>query len=47
MIIIMPDAEDRDAPVAEEYRPDLIIHKLSDLLTCFQNGGRLKPLQPS
>jgi HAD superfamily hydrolase (TIGR01549 family) len=35
MIIIMPDAEDRDAPVAEEYRPDLIIHKLSELLDVF------------
>jgi HAD superfamily hydrolase (TIGR01549 family) len=35
MIIIMPDAEDRDAPVAEQYRPDLIIHTLSELLDVF------------
>jgi len=35
MVIIMPDPKDGDGPIAEEYRPDLIIHKLSDLLDHF------------
>ena len=35
MIIIMPDPADSDEPVADEYQPDLIIHKLSELLDVF------------
>jgi putative hydrolase of the HAD superfamily len=35
MAIILPDPEDRDEPIAPEYQPDLIIHKLSDLLDAF------------
>jgi HAD superfamily hydrolase (TIGR01549 family) len=35
MVIILPDPKDDDEPVAEENKPDLIIHKLSDLLEYF------------
>lgn len=35
MIIIMPDAEDRDAVVPAEQQPDRIIHTLSELLDIF------------
>lgn len=35
MVIIMPDPEDGDQPVPDEYRPDLIIHSLSMLLDVF------------
>lgn len=35
MVIIMPDAGDVADPMAEDDKPDLIIHKLSDLLDVF------------
>ncbi len=35
MVVIMPDPEERDQPVPDEYRPDLIIHSLSELLDVF------------
>lgn len=35
MIIIMPDAKERDEPIPEENKPDLVIQKLSDLLEHF------------
>jgi len=35
MVIIMPDPEERGQPVPDEYRPDLIIHSLSELLDVF------------
>ena len=35
MVIIMPDPEERDQPVPDECRPDLIIHSLSELLDVF------------
>jgi putative hydrolase of the HAD superfamily len=35
MIIIMPDPADSDEPVDDEYQPDLIIRKLSELLDVF------------
>ncbi len=34
-VIILASPDDRDAPVPDEDRPDLIIHKLSDLLEIF------------
>jgi len=39
MIIIMPDPEKRDQPVPDDYRPDLIIHSLSELLDVFTERG--------
>jgi putative hydrolase of the HAD superfamily len=35
MAIILPDPDDQDEPIPPEYQPDLIIHKLSDLLDVF------------
>ena len=35
MVIIMPDAEDINAPIEEANKPDLIIQKLGDLLDYF------------
>jgi HAD superfamily hydrolase (TIGR01549 family) len=34
-VIILPDPEDQEEPIPVEYQPDLIIHKLSDLLDYF------------
>lgn len=35
MVIIMPDPAEKDEPVPAEYRPDRIIHTLSELLDMF------------
>ena len=35
MVIILPEPRIEDPPVADEYQPDLIIHRLSDLLDVF------------
>jgi putative hydrolase of the HAD superfamily len=40
-VIILPDADEQDEPIPAEYMPDLIIHKLSDLLEYFP-AGRLE-----
>lgn len=39
-VIIMPDAAEKDDLIPEEYKPDLVIHNLSDLLEHFpgRNG---------
>ncbi len=35
MVIILPDLNEKVDPVPDEYKPDLIIHKLSELLSVF------------
>mgnify|MGYP000884871852 FL=1 len=35
MVIILPDPDEKDEPVPAENQPDLIIHKLADLLDTF------------
>ncbi len=46
MIIIMPDAEDREVVVPEEQRPDRIIHSLSELLDIFPDRHPAGPEHP-
>ncbi len=43
MIIIIPDAEDRDAVVPAEQQPDRIIHTLSELLDLFPDRRTAGP----
>ena len=40
MVIILPDAAEKDDPVPDEFRPDLVIHSLGELLEYFpgRNG---------
>ncbi len=40
MVIILPDASEKDDPVPDEFKPDLVIHSLGELLEHFpgRNG---------